>query len=369
MTDLNVRAAQLRLYGLVTALLLAIVIALAITAGAFAVSFAVQRDLAHMAMLPPDLTWIIPAIVDTAIFGATIGVVVLSKIDGSAGGRWFFISLAIAVILVSVWSNGYHAYRAAEEAHHEVATGADLGFSPLNPVLAAGISVIPPILVLAWTHGIGLLIKAIGDAYTEHRALISSITSTDLAMPESITSDVATVASASADMTAPPSAVREAAEAIVADYPTGSVADRVTASAEPTSLIDHVAPGLALCEVIAPDVASGVASVEVVASDVAAVASDGPEQTIGALLAFIAQADLEPEVKTTARMKIEEKLTFAAIAERTGKVATSTALRRYQKAERVARAAGFTVPPLPDLETNADSGSDLAKTRQLATSR
>lgn len=75
------------------------------------------------------------------------------------------------------------------------------------------------------------------------------------------------------------------------------------------------------------------------------------QRTVEELLAFIAAADLDAIVKETARLKISDpEMTFAALAERTGAKASSTALRRYKRAEDAAVAAGFTVPPLPDLD-------------------
>ncbi|MEU2229085.1 DUF2637 domain-containing protein [Streptomyces sp. NPDC018347] len=70
MNDFSLRAARIQLGALLAALALAIVIALGITTGAFVLSFAVQRDLARQALIPEHLTWIFPAIVDSAILGA-----------------------------------------------------------------------------------------------------------------------------------------------------------------------------------------------------------------------------------------------------------------------------------------------------------
>ncbi|TCN53551.1 uncharacterized protein DUF2637 [Rhodococcus sp. SMB37] len=296
MTDLNVRAAQVRLYGLVSAMFLAIFAALAITVGAFAVSFAVQRDLAHTAMLPPDLAWIIPAIVDTTIFVSTVCVVVLNKIDGNAAGRNFFVFLACAVIAVSVWSNGYHAYHAATTALREIGAGADLGFVPLDPRLAVSISVIPPLLVLAWPHGVGLVIKAIGDAYADFKV---------------------SVAATSAD-----------GADVVRPHPSQAGATRARVAHD----VAPAAPAPATCEVSARN--------EVL--------------TVDDLLRFLDQADPDLIVKETARVKIGDPgMPFADLAAATGAKAASTALRRYKKAEAAALAAGFTIPPLPDLDESA----------------
>ncbi len=131
MTDFNLRAARLQLYGLLAAVLLAALLAAGITTGAFILSFSVLKDLAVQGMLPPaEHAWIFPAIVDGGILGATIAVIVLSKISGSAKGRNFFLCLLIAVVFVSVAGNAYHAYRAAQDAAQTIAGGAILGVQP-----------------------------------------------------------------------------------------------------------------------------------------------------------------------------------------------------------------------------------------------
>ncbi|MDF3311734.1 DUF2637 domain-containing protein [Rhodococcus sp. T2V] len=172
MNDLSIRAARIQLRALIAALIVAIAIAVGITTGAFVLSFAVQRDLALQAEIPHYLTWIFPAIVDGAILGATIAIVALSKINGNATGKHFFLWLAVVVVFISVFGNAYHAYRAAEAAARSVAAGIDLGYTPLTPTGASLIAVIPPLLVLAFTHGVGILIKAIGTAHTEYTAVV-----------------------------------------------------------------------------------------------------------------------------------------------------------------------------------------------------
>ncbi|MFD7010634.1 DUF2637 domain-containing protein [Rhodococcus jostii] len=172
MNDLSIRAARIQLRALIAALIVAIAIAVGITTGAFVLSFAVQRDLALQAGIPHYLTWIFPAIVDGAILGATIAIVALSKINGSATGKHFFLWLAVVVVFISVFGNAYHAYRAGEAAARSVAAGIELGYTPLTPTGASLIAVIPPLLVLAFTHGVGILIKAIGTAHTEYTAVV-----------------------------------------------------------------------------------------------------------------------------------------------------------------------------------------------------
>ncbi|MFC9356434.1 DUF2637 domain-containing protein [Rhodococcus sp. NPDC057014] len=192
MNDLSIRAARIQLRALIAALIVAIVIAVGITTGAFVLSFAVQRDLALQGTIPHHLTWIFPAIVDGAILGATIAIVALSKINGSATGKRFFLWLAVVVVFISVFGNAYHAYRAAEAAARRVAAGIDLGYTPLTPTGASLIAVIPPLLVLAFTHGVGILIKAIGTAHTEYTAVVRDTRDREQRDDEDITTDYRT---------------------------------------------------------------------------------------------------------------------------------------------------------------------------------
>ncbi|MGK2238760.1 MAG: hypothetical protein ACI9JD_001308 [Rhodococcus sp. (in: high G+C Gram-positive bacteria)] len=151
MTGFSLRAARIQLGALLAALALAIVIALGITTGAFVLSFAVQRDLARQALLLEHLTWIFPAIVDSAILGATIAIVIISKLNMNKRDRGFYIALAVSVVVISILGNAYHAYHAAIAAQESIGGGGDLGFIPLTPAIAAAIAIIPPTLVLAFT--------------------------------------------------------------------------------------------------------------------------------------------------------------------------------------------------------------------------
>ncbi|PCK23191.1 DUF2637 domain-containing protein [Rhodococcus qingshengii] len=383
MTDLNLRAARIQLYGLIAAVALAILIAIGITTGAFVLSFSVLRDLATQGLLPAHYAWIFPAIVDGAIFGSTIAIVLLSKINGNAKGRLFFVFLLVAVVCISVVGNAYHAYQAATEAAHRVTAGVDLGFTPLTPTAAALIAVIPPLLVLAFTHGIGLLIKAIGDAYSEYNALVNTAETTGVT-PEVVAPVVAAQATAIAEQAATPALAS-------VSMPAEPAADAIDVAHEVLSATDGVAPGVppvapvavapvapvasdardvALFKVVAPDVASAEPAV---AASEAQTDPTAPEQTTAALLKFIDRdSGLSDAVRKTARLKIlNPDLSFAAIAEETGKVAASTAMRRYNKAEAAAFAAGFEMPPLPDLgeiDFAGDDDRDFDEVRELVTS-
>ncbi len=151
MIDLDIRAARIQLHALIAALIVAIAIAIGITTGAFVLSFAVQRDLALQAGIPQYLTWIFPAIVDGAILGATIAVVALSKIGGSATENGSSSARR---------SRGLHQRlrqrlprtRSGQAAATTIAAGIDLGYAPLSPTGASLIAIIPPLLVLAFTR-------------------------------------------------------------------------------------------------------------------------------------------------------------------------------------------------------------------------
>ncbi|WP_370185189.1 DUF2637 domain-containing protein [Rhodococcus wratislaviensis] len=409
MNDLSIRAAQIQLRALIAALIVAIAIAVGITTGAFVLSFAVQRDLAMQAGIPHYLTWIFPAIVDGAILGATIAIVALSKINGSATGKHFFLWLAVVVVFISVFGNAYHAYRAGEAAARSVAAGIDLGYTPLTPTGASLIAVIPPLLVLAFTHGVGILIKAIGTAHTEYTAVVRD--TRDLEQPdgEDITTDYPTVAAKSmpastrnvghiASLGAPSiapdldiaqdldvaqdpnvapriaHAVAQFADAATADDSSAPDDSRETAAAGPegsTGVADAAQPTEAN-----PDDLTDVATLT--EEHVARSALDGrnadalkvgnaPEdsqepfvlpdeaQTIENLLDFIDTcADFEPVVKETARLRIIEQHSYAEIATLTRAKAASTAMRRFDKVAQRAVDAGFRTPPLPELEEMAD---------------
>ncbi|NMM90681.1 hypothetical protein B2J88_41205 [Rhodococcus sp. SRB_17] len=320
MTDFSLRAARIQLGALLAALALAILIALGITTGAFVLSFAVQRDLARQATIPEHLTWIFPAIVDSAIFGATIAIVILSKLKMSWWDKGFYIALAVSVVVISILGNAYHAFHAAGAAQATVESGGVVGFVPLDPAIAALIAVIPPVLVLAFTHGIGILIKATGIAYTDYRAQIdihgTDVDATDIEPERKAVADVAP--SSSVDETIIDSAVEISESVGDLDQAPAQSADRETL----------------------------------------------PSGSLHDLVTFIDSSDLSTSVKDTARRKLADpNLTWETIAQDSvPAVATSTAWRRYEKFDTAARAAGFTSPPLPDLraaENTVEHAADL----------
>lgn len=319
-TNFSLRAARIQLGALLAALVLAILIALGITAGAFVLSFAVQRDLARQAMIPEYLAWIFPVIVDSAIFGSTIAIVLLSKLETARSDKGFYIALACSVVAISILGNAYHAYHAAEAAQARIAAGVDLGFIPLAPTVAALIAVIPPALVLAFTHGIGILIKATGTAYAEYRAQIDL--HTDL-------HDVAPHETVFADFAAGP----QNDGGVDAEFvDTGFDVPDVSATNSATDVIPEVVP------------------------------TDSSEVDLVAELdLFIDTAELPASVKDTARRKLADPtLTWEVIAETSiPPVVTSTAWRRYERFDKAARAAGFANPPLFDMREAEQSVDQL----------
>ena len=363
MNDLSIRAARIQVRALIAALIVAISIAVGITTGAFVLSFAVQRDLALQAGIPHYLTWIFPAIVDGAILGATIAVVALSKISGGATGKRFFLWLAVVVVFISVFGNAYHARRAGEEAARDVAAGIDLGFTPLTPTGASLIAIIPPLLVLAFTHGVGILIKAIGTAHTEYNSLCNDIA----ARTDEERGNAATVSSRLNPQVTPDgngqhsfaindmNACNASNDGGVRTSPDATNDDVTEAG---TTRVDGC---VGEDDVVAGSVADDqdIARNELATAETETLVLPDELQTTEYLLAFIESSKLDPMVKETARLKIEHPdATFAALAEATGEKWASTALRRYNKAKDLAVDAGFRTPPLPLTDEATDNGSE-----------
>ncbi|MCZ9635213.1 DUF2637 domain-containing protein [Rhodococcus sp. BH5] len=414
MTDFNLRAARIQLGALLVALVVAILIALGITTGAFVLSFAVQRDLARQALIPEHLTWIFPAIVDSAIFGATIAIVILSKLKVSRWDKRFYIALAVGVVAISILGNAYHAFHAAVAAQATVDSGGALGFVPLAPAVAAAIAIIPPVLVLAFTHGVGILIKAIGAAHAQYSELVLAADHTvaanagldapsiEINVDVAAVEDVASVVAAathetgsaaprhtftdvmisaksrivfavvgalavltalmvrgpfeaiilSAALTAAWWLIRRIASARAADAPAETAVDVAPTEGVASDPVDiTTAPAVApVVAAVAPTDAMPIAP-ESAAAEFVRDPVPAEAQTVAQLLAFIDRSDLDPMVKATATLKINNPdLTFAELAERTNVRAASTAMRRYNRAEDAAIAAGFTIPPLPTLD-------------------
>lgn len=352
MTDFSLRAARIQLGALLAALALAIVIALGITTGAFVLSFAVQRDLARQALIPEHLTWIFPAIVDSAILGATIAIVIISKLNMNKRDRGFYIALAVSVVVISILGNAYHAYHAAIAAQELIDGGGDLGFTPLAPAIAAAIAIIPPALVLAFTHGITILVKAVGMAYAAYRAIVENATDSE---------DAKTSAS---DLTANWGPIRNPR---LRDQVARNIAEQleaerneVTATAEAQADQDDVIADFAEPFFVDEMVDGGHGDIDRQDAATEPLNRRDNEETqadvdpdIDDLMAFIATSNLTKNVKDTAVRKLTNpNLTWETIAlESKPPVAISTAWRRYEKFDTAAREAGFTSPPLPDLRS------------------
>ncbi|WP_287483597.1 excisionase [Rhodococcus sp. (in: high G+C Gram-positive bacteria)] len=270
---------------------------------------------------------------DSAIFGATIAIVILSKLKVSRWDKRFDIPLAGGVVAISLLGNAYHAFHAAIAAQATVNSGGVLGFVPLAPVVAAAIATIPPVLVLAFTHGVGILIKAIGAAHAQYSELVRSI---GRLHASSARGPRCCGIRAYCPEVAP-------IETTVDVEPVGGISsdpDDITAEPAVAPIINAVAP----TDATPIETESG-------STEFASDPLQAEPQTVAQLLEFIDRSDLNPMVKTTATLKINNPdLTFAELAEATNVRAASTAMRRYNRAEDAAIAAGFTIPPLPTLD-------------------
>lgn len=322
MGDFSLRAARIQLGALIAALLIAIFIAIGITAGAFVLSFAVQRDLARQGTIPENLAWIFPVIVDSAIFGSTVAIVILSKLKMHRRDKYFYVAVAVAVVAISILGNAYHAFHSATVAQQAVAAGQSIGYTPLDPAVAAVIAVIPPVLVLAFTHGLGILIKATGIAYSDYKVEIDN-------------------AAAGMGMVATQSVVMRNETAGAVQHSLGVVETHHAPESAP-----HLSPS------------------EQTRSSVDPESSNDEAAAHAELEWFIATSDLPDAVKETARRKLADPtLTWEMIAQTSDPpVATSTSWRRYEKFDTAARAAGFENPPLIDMRA-----SDVHFTDQLVT--
>lgn len=107
-----------------------------IALGAFWLSFTALTDLAERAGIPAGQAWVWPLIVDGLIVVATVSVVALS----SHGRRaiWYPWLLLITGAVVSVSANALHALLAADHT--------------VPQLLAAAVSAVPPLVLLAITH-------------------------------------------------------------------------------------------------------------------------------------------------------------------------------------------------------------------------
>jgi hypothetical protein len=105
-----------------------------IAALAFWLSFTALTHLAMRAGIAEDQAWAWPLIVDGIIVVATVSVVAMARRKGS----WYPWLLLVCGAAVSVTANSIHAAMPA---------GVEL-----SPALAAAVSAVPPIVLLAITH-------------------------------------------------------------------------------------------------------------------------------------------------------------------------------------------------------------------------
>jgi len=106
----------------------------ALAAGAFTLSFTALTDLATNAGIRADLAWIWPLIVDGLVVAATVAVVALS----GRRERWYPWLLLVSAAAASIAANAYHA---------AIPKG-----TVMPPSMAAAVSSVPPVVLLAVTH-------------------------------------------------------------------------------------------------------------------------------------------------------------------------------------------------------------------------
>jgi hypothetical protein len=118
-------------------------ITIAIAAASFALSFSTLRDLALHAGYSPSLAWVWPLTIDATIVQSTAAIVTLAGYSSQRRHRQFFWAVLAAAATTSVAGNVLHAL-----LPHD-----------LPPVVAAVIAAIPPLSLLATTHGLAVLVK------------------------------------------------------------------------------------------------------------------------------------------------------------------------------------------------------------------
>lgn len=127
--------------GVRLAMITAVVGTIFIAAGAFWLSFTSLSDLARRSGLDPAQSWVWPLIVDGIIVVATVAAVALAR----SRVAWYPWMLLIAGAAISVAANAIHAI---------VAETTEL---PL--LLAASVSAVPPLVLLAITHLTSVLMR------------------------------------------------------------------------------------------------------------------------------------------------------------------------------------------------------------------
>ncbi|MFE7744884.1 DUF2637 domain-containing protein [Nocardia sp. NPDC057455] len=124
------------------ALVAAVLIIVGVGVAAFVLSYETLRDLAELAGIDRDDSWLFPVIVDGTIIQATVSVMVLSNRPDER--RWFSWVLGVGAV-VSVAGNSLHAFTDGQQLPNWV---------------AAVIAAIAPIALLVDTHGGVMLFRA-----------------------------------------------------------------------------------------------------------------------------------------------------------------------------------------------------------------
>nr|WP_296772813.1 DUF2637 domain-containing protein [Rhodococcus sp. (in: high G+C Gram-positive bacteria)] len=152
----------------------AVVITTVIGIASFVLSFAALWDLATMAGVPRNLSWLWPVIVDGTILQATISVIALAQFPDQRGGRRFFWGVLVTAALVSIGANAMHAFISQA--------------GTLHPALSAAIATVAPVSLLAATHGLGILVRIPSVPAAEHPSGGSQARERSL-RPESVDSE------------------------------------------------------------------------------------------------------------------------------------------------------------------------------------
>ncbi|MFG3618062.1 DUF2637 domain-containing protein [Nocardia sp. NPDC047654] len=120
----------------------AVLIIVGVGVAAFVLSYETLRDLAELAGIHEDDSWLFPVIVDGTIIQATVSVMVLS--NRPVERRWFSWVLGLGAV-VSVAGNSLHAFTDGQQLPNWV---------------AAVIAAVAPIALLVDTHGGVMLFRA-----------------------------------------------------------------------------------------------------------------------------------------------------------------------------------------------------------------
>lgn len=291
MTDPSVKAARNEYYLIAGGLSVAIIVDIAIAAGSFVLSFAVLRDLIEQAGTPHTLSWIFPLAIDAAIAAATLSAVLLSKLEGA---KVIAISSGVfagAALIVSIVCNAYHAYV------NPLVT--------LDPRAAAGLAVIPPVLVLVLTHLVVGQIGALGLARARYTAAVATAADR-IDEAEFFAHRERELAHATAN---PTEATPEPAETGPPAQAEPEAADQDETDSS-TALFAHPTE---------------------------------PELDLGLLAEFLkTEPKLEHVVRKTAELKFEHpEATWEALGEAVGGARHSTAIRRWERFLSAADAAGY----------------------------